>query len=129
MPPPTSKSGRLAVAISLAARSMSARSGRMRRAGIESVVGSIAKSSAVKSWLPWQTSSGTSSNTGPGRPEVATAKARRVRGDAARLLDPDKLLDRRPQDLGLAAFLRHVLPGVRPVGVAGDGNDRDAAIG
>ena len=41
MPPPTSSSGRLASAISFAARSISARSGRMRRAGAFSVAASI----------------------------------------------------------------------------------------
>ncbi len=49
-------------------------------------------------------------------------------GDAARHLDPDQLLDRRPQDLGLPAFLRHVLPGMRAVGVAGQRNDRHAGV-
>ena len=78
MPPPVSSSGRFALAISFAARSISARSGRMRRAGAFSVASSTTKSSGAKSWVPWATSSGTSSSTGPGRPEVATANARRT---------------------------------------------------
>ena len=78
MPPPVSNTGRLAFAISFAARSISARSGRMRRAGAFSVASSMTKSSGAKSWMPCATSSGTSSRTGPGRPEVATAKARRT---------------------------------------------------
>ncbi len=49
-------------------------------------------------------------------------------GDAARHLDPDQLFDRRPQDLGLPAFLRHVFPGMRAVGVAGQRNDRHAGV-
>ena len=44
------------------------------------------------------------------------------------MLDADQLLDRGPQDFDLAAFLRHVLPGMRAVGVAGDRDDRDAAV-
>ena len=43
-------------------------------------------------------------------------------------LDANQILDRRLQDFDLAAFLRHVLPGMRAVGVAGDRDDRDAAI-
>ena len=126
MPPPTRISGRLARAISAAARAMSARSGRMRRAGTLNVDGSIAKSSAVKSCSPWQTSSGTSSSTGPGRPEVATAKARRS-SSGTRLVSSTRIssLTAGPQDLGLPAFLRHVLPGMRAVGVAGQRDDRD----
>jgi len=76
MPPPERISGRLARASNAVARAMSAWSGRMRLEGACKVVGSIAKSSALNSCSPWQTSSGTSSRTGPGRPEVATAKAR-----------------------------------------------------
>ena len=49
-------------------------------------------------------------------------------GDAARQLDADQLLDRRPQDLGLPAFLRHVLPGMRAVGVAGECNHRRPGV-
>ena len=49
-------------------------------------------------------------------------------GDAARHLDADQLLDRGLEDFDLAAFLGHVLPGMRAVGVAGDRDDRDAAI-
>ena len=49
-------------------------------------------------------------------------------GNAARLLDPDQLLDRRPQDFDLAAFLGHVLPGVSAVGVAGKRDDRRPGV-
>ncbi len=40
-------------------------------------------------------------------------------GDAAGHLDADQLLDRGLEDFDLAAFLGHVLPGMRAVGVAG----------
>ena len=78
---------------------------------------------------PWQTSSGTSSSTGPGRPEVATAKARRT-SSGMRLVISTRIssLTAGLQDFDLAAFLGHVLPGMRAVGVAGDRDDRDAAI-
>jgi hypothetical protein len=49
-------------------------------------------------------------------------------GDAARHLDTNKLLDRGPEDFDLAAFLGHVLPRMRAIGVAGDRDDRYAAI-
>ncbi len=49
-------------------------------------------------------------------------------GNAARRFDPDQFLDRRPQDLDLAAFLGHVLPGVRAVGVAGKRHDRRSGV-
>ena len=48
--------------------------------------------------------------------------------DAACQLDADQLLDRRPQYLGLPAFLRHVLPGVRAVGIAGECDHRCPGI-
>jgi hypothetical protein len=70
-------SGRSAWAMILAARTTSSGSGRVRRACAFSVPSSTQKSDASKSCSPWQTSSGTSSTTGPGRPLVATAKARR----------------------------------------------------
>ena len=43
--------------------------------------------------------------------------------DAAGHFDPDQLLDCRPQDLRLSAFLRHVLPGMCAIGVASQRND------
>ena len=49
-------------------------------------------------------------------------------GNAARLLHPDQLLDRRPQNFDLAAFLGHVLPGVSAVGVAGKRDDRRSGV-
>ena len=49
-------------------------------------------------------------------------------GDAARLLDADQFLDGGFEDLGLTAFLRHVLPGMGAVCVAGDRDNRDAAV-
>jgi hypothetical protein len=49
-------------------------------------------------------------------------------GDAARMLHPDQLLDRRPQNFDLAAFLGHVLPGMGAVGVAGKGHDRRSGV-
>ena len=53
-------------------------SGRQRSAGTRVVrVGRQARRRRSRS-VPWATSSGTSSTTGPGRPEVATLKARRT---------------------------------------------------
>ena len=49
-------------------------------------------------------------------------------GHAACQLDPDQFLDRRPQYLGLPAFLRHVLPGMRAVGVAGQRDHRGPGV-
>ena len=59
--------------------------------------------SASKSCSPWQTSSGTSSTTGPGRPEVATAKARRT-SSGMRLVRSTRIssLHGGPEDLDLA---------------------------
>ena len=54
-------------------------------------------------------------------------RAATVRGCGSSL-DPDQLLDRRPQNFDLAAFLGHVLPGMSAVGVAGDRDDRDAGV-
>ena len=43
-------------------------------------------------------------------------------------LDADDLLDRRAQDVGLARFLRHVLPGMVAVRVADENDLRDAGV-
>ena len=75
-PPPASIRGRSAARIVSAARDSASRSGRQRRAGAASCAGSASKSAGPKPWVAWATSSGTSTTTGPGRPEVATAKAR-----------------------------------------------------
>ncbi len=48
--------------------------------------------------------------------------------NAACVLDPDELLARRLQDLGLARLLRHVLPGVRAMRVADEGDERRAGV-
>ena len=129
MPPPASSSGRFALAISLAARSISARSGRMRRAGAFSVASSIDEIlgreivAAVADVLR---------HVEQHRPRPARGRDRKGAahqfGDAAGHLDPDQLLDRGLEDFDLAAFLGHVLPGMGAVGVAGDRDDRDAAI-
>ena len=58
----------------------------------------------------------------PRRPGAASSGMRLV------MLDPDQLLDRRPQDLDLPAFLGHVLPGMSAVGVAGKRDDRHAGV-
>ena len=129
MPPPTSSSGRSALAMSAAARSSSARSGRVRRACAFSVASSTQKSAASKSCSPWQTSSGTSSTTGPGRPEVATAKARRT-SSGMRLVASTRISSftagRRISTW--PRLLRHVLPGVIAVGVADDRDMRHAGV-
>ena len=49
-------------------------------------------------------------------------------GNAGGLLDPDQFLDRRPQDFDLARLLGHVFPGMRAVGVAGEGDDRGPGV-
>ena len=129
MPPPVSSSGRLALAISFAARSISARSGRMRRAGAFSVASSMTKSSGAKSWVPWRDVLGHVEQHRPWPPRGRHREgAPHQLGDAAGHLDANQLLDRGLEDFDLAAFLGHVLPGMRAVGVAGDRDDRDAAI-
>ena len=77
-PPPASASGRLAPRSNSAARCIASRAGRQRRAGAAMWAGSIVKSPSSNGWVPWHTSSGTSTITGPGRPDVAMAKARRT---------------------------------------------------
>ncbi len=49
-------------------------------------------------------------------------------GDALADFDADQLLHHRAQDLELARLLRHVLPGVLAIGVAGDGDHRNAGV-
>ena len=49
-------------------------------------------------------------------------------GNALGRFEPDQLLDGRPKDVRLPAFLRHVLPRVGAVGVAGDRQHRRAGI-
>ena len=53
-------------------------SGTQRRLGAASHAGSPRKAAGSKPNVAWQISSGTSTTTGPGRPEVATRKARRI---------------------------------------------------
>ena len=49
-------------------------------------------------------------------------------GDSGGCFDADEFLDRRPEDFDLARLLRHVLPRMHAVGIAGDRDDRDAAV-
>ncbi len=129
MPPPTRISGRSARAINAAARAMSARSGRMRREGARNVVGSIAKSSAAEVVLAVADvlRHVEQHRSRPARGRHREGAAQQF-GNTARLLDPDQLLDRRPQDFDLAAFLGHVLPGMAAVGVAGKRHHRRSGV-
>ena len=49
-------------------------------------------------------------------------------GDALDALDADQLLAGRPEDLGLARFLGHVLPGVQAVRIADEHHHRRAGV-
>ena len=49
-------------------------------------------------------------------------------GDALDALDADQLLARGPEDLGLARFLGHVLPGMQPVRIADEHHHRRAGV-
>ena len=111
MPPPTRISGRLARAISPAARSnvgpvgpdAARRNAESRRVDRKILGDKIVLAVAdilgdVEQHRAW-----------PARGRDREGAAQQF-GDAARQLDPDQLLDRRPQYLGLPAFLRHVLP-------------------
>ena len=119
----------MAVAIIRAARSSAASSGRQRSDGAASQAGSAWKASASKPWVAWQMSSGTSTITGPGRPEVATRKARRVSsGMRCTASMRRNFLAGRPQDLDLAGLLRHVLAGVVAMRVADQHHQRRAGI-
>ncbi len=129
MPPPVSSSGRFALAISFAARSISAAVGadaagrRLQRRLVDDEILGREIVHAVRDVL---------GHVEQHRPRPAGGRHRKGAahqfGDAAGHLDADQFLDRGLQDFDLAAFLGHVLPGMRAVGVAGDRDDRDAAV-
>ena len=130
MPPPTSSSGRSALAMSAAARVELCRIGpraarlRLERAWVDPEIGSH-RNRARRA----QTSSGTSMTTGPGRPLVATAKARRT-CSGMRLVTSTRITSFTAglQHFDLPRLLRHVLPGMLAVGVADDRDLRNAGV-